>query len=109
VPLDWTDAAAAADVLEAAPLRVDVDGQQVVLVRRAGTVFAMGAVCSHFGGRWRTARSAVVRRRACLVCPWHRSEFRLADGSVARGPATSPQTSYDVREVGERLQVRVRP
>jgi nitrite reductase/ring-hydroxylating ferredoxin subunit len=44
----------------------------------------------------------------CLVCPWHGSRFRLADGSVARGPATSPQLSYDVRLVGERVQLKVR-
>jgi nitrite reductase/ring-hydroxylating ferredoxin subunit len=26
----------------------------------------------------------------CLACPWHGSAFRIADGSVARGPATAP-------------------
>jgi nitrite reductase/ring-hydroxylating ferredoxin subunit len=42
------------------------------------------------------------------VCPWHQSRFRLHDGSVARGPATSPQLSYEVRVGGGRLEVRAR-
>ena len=109
-PRDWTDAAASAEVVEAAQHRVDLDGQAIVLVRRAGTVFAMGAVCSHYGGPLEDGELTLSSGGdACLVCPWHASEFRLEDGSVARGPATSPQTSYDVREVGGRLQVRVRP
>ena len=26
----------------------------------------------------------------CLACPWHGSAFRIADGTVAHGPATAP-------------------
>ena len=40
-----------------------------------------------------------------LTCPWHGSSFRVADGSVARGPATAPQPVFQVREVGGALQV----
>jgi nitrite reductase/ring-hydroxylating ferredoxin subunit len=64
----------------------------------------MGATCSHYGAP--LDQGSV--EGACLVCPWHGSRFRLADGSVARGPATSPQLSYDVRLVGERVQLKVR-
>jgi Rieske [2Fe-2S] domain len=41
----------------------------------------------------------------CLTCPWHGSVFRLADGSVARGPATAPQPAFRTREVGGAIQV----
>ena len=104
-PRDWTDAAAAADVVEGQPYGVDVTGQSVVLVRSAGTVSAIGGTCGHWGAP--LAEGTLVD--GCLECPWHGSRFRLADGSVARGPATSPQLSYDVREAGDRLEVRVRP
>jgi Rieske [2Fe-2S] domain len=33
----------------------------------------------------------------CLTCPWHGSEFRISDGSVARGPATAPQPVFETR------------
>jgi hypothetical protein len=31
--------------------------------------------------------------------------FRLADGSVARGPATAPQPAFEVCEAGGTIQV----
>ena len=104
-PRDWTDAAAVDELVEGRPLRADVAGQAVVLVRADGGVFAMSAVCSHWGGPLDEGQSV----DGCLECPWHGSRFRLEDGAVARGPATSPQRSYDTRTVGDRIQVRVRP
>lgn len=102
-PIDWTDAAAAADV-EGAPVRVDVAGQAVVLCRTQHGVTAMGATCSHYGA---PLEEGVVEGD-CLVCPWHGSRFRLSDGSVARGPATVPQLSFETRTLGDRIWVRVR-
>jgi nitrite reductase/ring-hydroxylating ferredoxin subunit/uncharacterized membrane protein len=108
-PREWTDAAAVDDVAEGQLHRVEVAGQQIVLGRTRGQVHAMGAVCSHYGGPLEQGElTAGGSGEPCLVCPWHGSAFRLQDGSVARGPATSPQTSYDVRTVGSRLEVRVR-
>lgn len=107
-PRDWTDAAAAADLLEAQPLRVEVGGEPVVLVRTRGKVHALHATCSHYGGPLDQGE-LTGDDDPCLVCPYHASEFRLRDGSVARGPATSPQLSYEVRTTGGRLELRVRP
>ena len=104
-PEDWTDAAASAAVADGALVRVDVEGQQVLLTRRAGRVLAIGAVCSHYGA---PLEDGELDGEGCVVCPWHGSRFRLEDGSVARGPAVSPQLSYEVRESGDRLQLRVR-
>lgn len=104
-PRGWTDAAADADVQEGALLRIEVEGQEIVLTRRGGSVYAMGAVCSHYGAPLDEGEV----HDGCLICPWHGSAFRLTDGSVARGPATSPQLSYRVRQQGARLQVQVRP
>lgn len=103
-PRKWTDAAAAADVVEGQPHRVEVKGQSVVLVRRGGRMHAIGATCSHWGAPLEEGELV----DGCLECPWHGSRFRLEDGSVERGPATSPQLPYDVQTVGDRLQIRVR-
>ena len=103
-PREWTDAAAAADVVEGEPRRVDVEGQSIVLVRTGGEVRAIGATCSHWGAPLEDGELV----DGCLECPWHGSRFRLEDGSVARGPATTAQLAYDVRTVGERLEVKVR-
>lgn len=103
-PREWTDAAAVSDVVEGRPVRVEVKGQSVVLVRSRGQVHAMGATCSHWGAPLEEATLV----DGCLECPWHGSRFRLEDGSVARGPATAPQLGYEVRSVHDRLEIRVR-
>lgn len=103
-PREWTDAAAVADVPANGLLRIEVAGQHVVLADASGQLHAMGATCSHYGAPLDQGEV----EQGCLVCPWHGSRFRLSDGSVARGPATAPQLSYDVRIRGDRVQLRVR-
>jgi len=104
-PTDWADAAAAADLPDDGLLGVEVDGQPIVLARSDGELYAMLATCSHYGGPLDQGQLV----DGCVECPWHGSQFRLSDGSVARGPATAPQTSYDARTVNDRVQVRARP
>jgi nitrite reductase/ring-hydroxylating ferredoxin subunit/uncharacterized membrane protein len=104
VPRGWTDVAAAADVAEGRPVRVEVEGQGVVLVRDGGRLYGMGAVCSHYGGPMEKGEVS----EGCLVCPWHGSRFRLVDGSVKAGPATSPQLGFEVRETADRIELRAR-
>jgi nitrite reductase/ring-hydroxylating ferredoxin subunit/uncharacterized membrane protein len=109
-PTEWTDAAAVADVVPGELHRVEVEGQPVVLARQGGDVLAIGAVCSHYGAPLEdgelTGGSGGVDGGACVVCPWHGSVFRMSDGSVVRGPATAPQPSFEVRVVGDRVQIR---
>jgi nitrite reductase/ring-hydroxylating ferredoxin subunit/uncharacterized membrane protein len=107
-PRAWTDAGAADDLREGEPKRVEVEGQQIVVVRSGGQLYAMGAVCSHWSGPMEQGELIGSGADGCLECPWHGSRFRLRDGAVARGPATTAQLSYDVRTDGGRLQVRVR-
>lgn len=102
-PADWTDVAAAADVGEGL-LRVEAAGQPVLLTRVGGSLSALGATCSHWGG----PLDEGTVEDGCVVCPWHGSRFDLSDGSVARGPASVPQPAYDVRESGDRVEVRAR-
>jgi nitrite reductase/ring-hydroxylating ferredoxin subunit len=103
-PTEWTDAVAASEVRDGQLRRVDVEGQPVLLTRQGGRLLAIGAVCSHYRGPLEDGELD----GSCVVCPWHGSEFDLADGSVVRGPATVPQQAYDVRAVGERIEVKAR-
>ena len=107
-PRDWTEAGDVAELSEGSLVRREVDGEALVLGRRDGALFALQATCSHYGAPLDEGQVVVDRGTACLECPWHGSRFRLADGSVDRGPATSPQRSYDVQQQGDRVLVRVR-
>ena len=99
---DWTPACFDAEVREGEPFVATVAGRDVLLVRQAGTVRALADRCNHRGGPLH--RGAL--EDGCVTCPWHASRFRLEDGSVERGPAASPQPTYDGRVAGDRLEIR---
>ena len=42
----------------------------------------------------------------CVECPWHGSQFSLADGSVCQGPATAEAHVYETRIREGNVEVR---
>jgi nitrite reductase/ring-hydroxylating ferredoxin subunit/uncharacterized membrane protein len=99
---DWSDACAEGDVLEDGMTHAQVDGVDVVLLRRGGQIFALANRCAHRGGPLNEGQLV----DGCVECPWHGSRYRVDDGSVERGPSPYPQPIYDVRVVGGRVEVR---
>ena len=69
---------------------VVLDRQNVVITQpAAGTFKAFTATCTHEGCQ------VVEVKNGTINCPCHGSRFKIADGSVALGPATRP-----LREIG---------
>ena len=101
-PSDWTAIADDADIREGEPRRIEVDGIPLLVVRDGGEVRVLADRCSHRGGPLSEGEFA----DGCVTCPWHKSRFRLADGSVERGPAAYPQPSLAVRVNAGRVEVR---
>lgn len=99
---DWTDAGPAADLDDGVPVRRSAGGVAVVMVRRDGRLFALADRCAHRGG----PLSEGTVEDGCVTCPLHGSRFRLADGSVERGPSPYPQPTYEVRKAAGRLELR---
>jgi cytochrome b6-f complex iron-sulfur subunit len=84
------------------PVRPNGSGKPVMIVRGEGDQFsAYSLKCSHLGctvgwnGEART-----------FDCPCHGSRYQ-ADGSVLRGPAKRPLTSYAVQADGTTVRFRV--
>jgi nitrite reductase/ring-hydroxylating ferredoxin subunit/uncharacterized membrane protein len=99
---DWTDCLAEAELREGEPLCVQAGGVALLLVRQHGRLYALSNTCTHRGGPLH--RGSLEDGR--ITCPWHKSSFRLADGSVQRGPATAPQPVYETRVRAGRIEVR---
>jgi nitrite reductase/ring-hydroxylating ferredoxin subunit len=97
----WQPLMPAADVTEGKPVRRLLGEVPVVAVRLDGAVHVLADRCSHMSGPLSDSELA----DGCLTCPWHGSVFRVADGSVARGPATAPQPVFDVRETNGTIEV----
>ena len=73
----------------------------VVVIRDGERVHVLADRCSHLSG----PLSDGDYHDGCLSCPWHGSTFRVADGGVARGPATAPQPVFRTRVSGGIIQV----
>jgi nitrite reductase/ring-hydroxylating ferredoxin subunit/uncharacterized membrane protein len=103
---------AQADALEPGKLfgaEATVDGAKVpvVLLKKGRTVQAIGGVCTHWGGPLAEGKLVSVDGD-CVECPWHGSQFNLADGSVRQGPATVPAHVFEARINAGNVEVRRR-
>jgi len=101
-PTDWSPVVPEADLAPDRPVQGTVDGVAVLVVRDGAALRALADRCTHRGGP--LSEGSVCD--GVVQCPWHGSRFRLADGSVERGPATRPQPSYDVRVRDGWVEVR---
>ncbi len=90
---DWVAVIDEADLPEGQPVLARAGDTPVLLLREGGRIHAIGDRCGHAGGPLHEGRL----ENGCVVCPWHQSTFRLADGGVVHGPATVAQPAYDVR------------
>jgi len=80
-------------------------GDVPVLVYRHGDEFTvMLERCGHQTGPLADGEQTEVAGQPCVVCPWHGSTFRLADGGVVHGPAATDQPTLLTRVVDGRLQ-----
>lgn len=101
----WSDLDVDGTIGSDAPTLVDLDGTPLAAVAIDGTPAALFDRCSHLGGPLHEGELI----DGCLKCPWHGSMFRVADGSVARAPATAPQPAFEFRVDGARHSARRRP
>jgi nitrite reductase/ring-hydroxylating ferredoxin subunit/uncharacterized membrane protein len=103
-PSDFKTVIAEKDLIDGQPKRVEVDGQPILLLKSASTIYAIGAVCSHYGAPLEEGKLV----DGTIQCPWHLSRFSLRDGSVKEGPACAAVPCYDVQTVSGQVQVKMR-
>ncbi|MGN6244352.1 MAG: Rieske 2Fe-2S domain-containing protein [Motilibacteraceae bacterium] len=106
VPSGWNDLCAVDDLpADGTPTRRELGDVPLLVVRSGDRVDVLSDRCSHLSGP--LSEGELTEDGACIRCPWHASEFRLADGSVAHGPATAPVHAFDVRVTAGRVEVRL--
>jgi Rieske Fe-S protein len=70
-------------------------GQVVVTQPVQGTFKCFSAICTHAGCPVNKVSGGQIH------CPCHGSAYKVADGSVANGPATKPLPPLDITVTGE--------
>jgi NADPH-dependent 2,4-dienoyl-CoA reductase/sulfur reductase-like enzyme/nitrite reductase/ring-hydroxylating ferredoxin subunit len=93
---------ASSAVAEGAMLLGHLHGEPVLLARRSGEVFAVGAVCTHYGGP--LEQGLLVD--GTVRCPWHHACFSLRSGEALRAPALNALPCWRVEERDGRVHVR---
>src|SRR6476659_8385765 len=98
---DFAQGVALSSLAEGAILLGHAQGEPLLLVRRGGELFAIGATCTHYGGP--LAQGLLVDDT--VRCPWHHACFSLRTGEALRAPALNPVQCYAVETAGGRIRV----
>ena len=94
----------ASSVIEGAMLLGHVSGEPVIVARTDGTLHAIGATCTHYGG----PLAAGIIVGDTVRCPWHHACFSLRTGEALRAPALDRVPCFRVEENDDTIFVRDR-
>lgn len=99
---DLTQGVPSAHVVEGTMVAGHVGDEPVLLVRQRGELFAVGAVCTHYGAP--LVSGLLVNDT--IRCPWHHACFSLRTGEAIRSPALNNLTCWRVEQHDGRAVVR---
>ncbi|MEW9527645.1 Rieske 2Fe-2S domain-containing protein [Microbispora sp. NPDC049125] len=108
VPLGWHDLCVLKELPNGRPVRRQLGYIDLFVLRLGDGVHVLADNCSHLAGPLHQGQVTVEDGDPCVVCPWHGSVFRISDGSVVHGPATSRQPAFQTRLRPDGV-VQVRP
>ncbi len=84
-----------------APVKGQVDGKQVIVVRTGKGLCAVAGTCTHYGGPLGDGLCVDGQ----VHCPWHHAIFDLATGEAVGAPALNPLKVYEPSERDGRVYV----
>ncbi len=89
---DLANGVALSSLADGAMLLGHAHGEPALLARRGDDMFAIGAVCTHYGG---PLEQGLVTGEM-VRCPWHHACFSLRTGEALRAPALDPVSCWRV-------------
>jgi nitrite reductase/ring-hydroxylating ferredoxin subunit/uncharacterized membrane protein len=97
LPDDYTRLCALDDLPDGRPVQLVLAANPVFVLRRGDRVDVLFDQCAHLSGPLSDGELTGSGDDLCVVCPWHGSVFRVADGQVQRGPSTHPAPVLETR------------
>jgi nitrite reductase/ring-hydroxylating ferredoxin subunit len=108
MPLGWHDLCSMGELPDGWPVHRQLGYISLFVLRTGDTIHVLADKCAHLGGPLHQGRVTTQDNELCVVCPWHNSTFRVADGTVVHGPATAPQPAFET-QITDGGIVQVRP
>ncbi len=100
----WVRAAALAELPVGEKLRVEIEDEEIVLIRTEEKIYALEDMCTHAGA----ALSDVGVVKGCRVmCVLHGAFFDLASGRASGPPAAGDIESFPVRVDNGSIEVEL--
>ncbi|WP_414147335.1 FAD-dependent oxidoreductase [Erwinia sp. BNK-24-b] len=99
--MSYQNAMVLQDLPQLTPVRVPIGEQEILLIREKEEVKAYQAKCPHSGAP--LEQGAIYD--GYLVCPWHKANFAISDGSLCEPLALSDLQRYPVRIENGMIQV----
>ena len=90
------------ELQEGGLLKVEADGEYIVLSMINGRIYAIDAVCSHEGGPLEDGTLDGYE----VECPWHGSKFDVRTGKPTKPPARQAVPVYEVKVEDNNILVR---
>jgi nitrite reductase/ring-hydroxylating ferredoxin subunit len=95
--------AALSELTDPAQVIVSVDGEDILLVRLGGDIYAVGSECTH---EFVWLDDGILHVATCEIeCPMHEGRFDLRTGEATHEPCEEPLPSYPVRIEGDDVLV----
>lgn len=99
---DFAKGTALSGLADGSMLLGHVQGEPVLLARHGGELFAIGAVCTHYGAP--LEQGLLIEET--VRCPWHHACFSARTGEALRAPALDPVSCWRVEQRNGTVYVR---
>jgi nitrite reductase/ring-hydroxylating ferredoxin subunit len=83
---------------------VEAGDKQILVVNVDGKYYAIGDVCTHKECR---LSGGTLKEGGIVQCPCHSSNFDIKTGSVLKGPAKTPEPTFEVKVEKDQVLVNI--
>jgi nitrite reductase/ring-hydroxylating ferredoxin subunit len=101
--MSFVKVATAKDLEPGKMMGMKASGKSILVANVKGTYYAIGNVCTHMG----CLLSDGDLEGETVTCSCHGSKFDIKTGKVVGGPATTPESSYEVKVEKDQIMVNV--
>ncbi len=106
-PEGWKTLGLLADLPEHEPVRREVAGEPLFVLRQGGRIDVLADISTHLGEPLTDGVFEDPGHAAATITTVHGSVFDIGTGEVVHGPATAPAIRFESRINGEQVEVRL--